>query len=222
VRHRGRLLLARARDAEKDQTYMLARLDPRRLEHVWFPLGETTKAAVRAEAAGAGLAAAERRESQEACFLAGDDYRSFLERSGLASRPGPLVDETGRELGQHGGYWRFTPGQRRGLGVAVGEPLYAVRTHAASNTVVIGPRASLARNSVTARGRLYAPVRRAAVKLRSRSPAVPARVEPTARGFRLAFDEPAYAVAVGQAAVLYDGDVVVGAGLVASTTRAPL
>jgi tRNA-specific 2-thiouridylase len=218
VHHRGRLLLARARDAEKDQTYMLARLDPRRLDRIWFPLGETSKDAVRAEARGAGLEAAERRESQEACFLAGDDYRSFLERRGLRGRAGTIVDENGRELGRHDGYWRFTPGQRRGLGVAAREPLYALRTQPGSNTVVVGPRASLARRTVTARGRLYAPVERADVKLRYRSPAARARVAATANGFRLVLDEPAYAVAAGQAAVLYDGDVVVGAGLVTSAS----
>ena len=219
--HRGRLLLARGADTEKDQSYMLARLDPRRLERVWFPLGETRKAEVRAEAARAGLGAAERRESQEACFLSGDDYRSFLERRGLTPQPGPIVDERGEELGRHEGYWRFTPGQRRGLGLAAREPLYALRTDAASNTLVVGPRSSLARSSVTVRGRLYAPVVRAAVKLRYRSPAVPARIAATASGFRLALDEPAYAVAAGQAAVLYEGDVVVGAGLVSPGGSAP-
>src|SRR5882724_3632515 len=121
VNHRSRRLLARARDPEKDQTYMLARLDPRFLDRIWFPLGEQTKDETRAEAARAGLAAATRRESQEACFLAGDDYRAFLERRGLRTAPGPVVDEEGRELGTHPGYWRFTPGQRRGLGVSGGQ-----------------------------------------------------------------------------------------------------
>src|ERR671935_266407 len=92
VDHRGRRLLARAVDETKDQSYMLARLDPRLLSRVWFPLGDQTKAETRAEAAGAGLAVAERAESQEACFLAGDDYRAFLERRGLASAEGSIVD----------------------------------------------------------------------------------------------------------------------------------
>src|SRR5918996_3426453 len=116
--HRGRLLLARAADAAKDQSYMLARLDPRLLDRIWFPLGDQTKEATRAEAAAAGLAVADRRESQEACFLAGDDYRDFLARRGLSSVPGVLVDKGGRELARHDGHWRFTPGQRRGLGVS--------------------------------------------------------------------------------------------------------
>ena len=118
VERDGMLLLARAADEQKDQSYMLARLDPRLLTRVWFPLGEQSKDATRAEAARAGLAAANRPESQEACFLAGDDYRSFLERSGLEARPGPIVDEEGAVIGSHTGHWSFTPGQRRGLGVA--------------------------------------------------------------------------------------------------------
>ena len=219
VSHRGRLLLARGADPAKDQSYMLARLDPAKLERIWFPLGEQTKEETRAEAARAGLAVAARAESQEACFLAGDDYRAFLERRGLVSRAGPVVDENGTLLGTHPGYWRFTPGQRRGLGVSGGEPLYALRTSAAANAVVVGPRAALARDTVSAAGRLYVPVDRADVKVRYRSAAIGAEVESTARGFRLRLDEPAYAVARGQTAVLYEGDAVVGCGLVASSSR---
>jgi tRNA-uridine 2-sulfurtransferase len=216
VSYKGRLLLARASDSEKDQSYMLARLDPSRLARVWFPLGEQSKEETRAEAARAGLAAAARPESQEACFLAGDDYRSFLQRRGLRTEQGPIVDESGEQLGVHGGYWRYTPGQRRGLGISAAEPLYALGSDARTNTVVVGPRSSLGRRSVSARGRLYVPVEEAEVKLRYRSPAVRARVEPTTTGFRLRLARPAYGVATGQAAVLYDGDVVVGSGLVSS------
>jgi tRNA-specific 2-thiouridylase len=214
--HRGRTLLARAADAAKDQSYMLARLDPRHLDRLWFPLGEQDKDETRAEAAAAGLASAGRAESQEACFLAGDDYRSFLSRHGLAPQDGPVVDEQGRELGRHAGFWGFTPGQRKGLGVATGSPVYALRSDPATNTVVVGPRGSLGRRRVTAAGRLYAPVERAEAKLRYRSPAVPARVESRARGFTLELDRPAFGVARGQAAVLYEGDAVVGCGLVSS------
>lgn len=214
--HRGRRLLARAADAEKDQSYMLATLAPTRLARLWFPLGEQGKEETRAEAAQAGLAVAKRRESQEACFLAGGDYRAFLGRHGVGAAPGAVVDEAGTELGRHEGFWRFTPGQRRGLGVVAAAPLYALRTDARTNTVVVGPRASLARRRVSARGRLHVPVDRAAAKLRYRSPAIPARVETAPRGFRLLLDAPAYGVAPGQAAVLYEGDAVVGAGLVSS------
>jgi tRNA-uridine 2-sulfurtransferase len=215
--YRGVPLLARGADPHKDQSYMLAALDPRQLARVSFPLGEQDKDATRAEAERAGLAAARRPESQEACFLAGDDYRSFLERHGLGAREGAIVAEDGRELGRHDGYWRFTPGQRRGLALASPEPLYVLDTRPAAGAVVVGPRASLARTRVTARGRLHADVRRVEAKLRYRSPAVPAGVEPTADGFRLELDEPAYGVAAGQAAVLYDGDAVVGYGKITAS-----
>jgi tRNA-uridine 2-sulfurtransferase len=210
-------LLARGADGRKDQSYMLASLDPHQLARVSFPLGEQDKEATRAEAERAGLAAARRPESQEACFLAGDDYRAFLGRHGLEPQEGAIVTEEGDELGRHEGFWRFTPGQRRGLGVAAAEPLYVLGTRPSANAVVVGPRASLARTEVTARGRLYADIERVEVKLRYRSPAVPARVEPTERGFRLELDEPAYGVAAGQAAVLYDGDAVVGYGLITAS-----
>jgi tRNA-uridine 2-sulfurtransferase len=216
VERDGRLLLARALDDTKDQSYMLARLDPRRLDRIWFPLGDQTKEQTRAEAHAAGLEAAGRAESQEACFLAGDDYRSFLGRHGLAAQPGPIVDEAGTAVGAHDGYWQFTPGQRRGLGVSAAEPLYALGTDPRTNTVVVGPRGSLGRTRVSARGRMFASAGRVSAKLRYRSPAVPATVEQTSSGFRLRLDEPAFGVARGQAAVLYDGDVVVGSGLVTS------
>jgi tRNA-uridine 2-sulfurtransferase len=214
VEHRGRYLLARGTDPDKDQSYMLARLDPKRLNRISFPLGGQTKEETRVEAERAGLAVARRGESQEACFLAGDDYRAFLERRGLDATQGPVVDEDGRELGRHFGYWRFTPGQRKGLGVSAAAPLYALRSDPRTNTVVVGPRESLARTRVEAQGSLYVPVERADVKLRYRSPAVPASVAETERGFQLALDRPAYGVAVGQAAVLYEDGVVVGAGLI--------
>jgi tRNA-specific 2-thiouridylase len=140
-------------------------------------------------------------------------------RQGLADASGSFVDESGRELGRHDGFWRFTPGQRRGLGVSGTEPLYALGTDARTNTVVVGPRAALERRRVTARGRLFTTATRVEAKLRYRSPALPATVERTASGFRLCLDEPAYGVARGQAAVLYDGDAVVGSGLVTSSSK---
>jgi tRNA-specific 2-thiouridylase len=162
---------------------------------------------------------ARRPESQEACFLGGGDYRAFLERHGLPAREGPVVDEEGATVGTHQGFWRFTPGQRRGLGVAVGRPTYAVRSDPRTNTVVVGPREALACRSVAADGQLFTSVARGDAKLRYRSPALPADVEATADGFRLRFDEPAYGVANGQTAVVYEGDVVVGAGTIASSAR---
>jgi tRNA-specific 2-thiouridylase len=214
----GRRLVARGLDPEKDQSYMLATVDPELLDRVGFPLGAETKERTRAEAAAAGLAVAERAESQEACFLAGDDYRAFLERQGLRRADGAIVDEDGNELGRHDGTWRYTTGQRRGIGVAAPQPLYALRTETATNTLVVGGRGSLDVRRVQARGRLYLPVERADVKLRYRSNPVPAAVEPTPDGFVLHLERPAHAVAPGQVAVLYDGDAVVGAGSITAAS----
>jgi tRNA-specific 2-thiouridylase len=216
VERDGRRLLARAADPDKDQSYMLALVDPALLERVEFPLGGQTKAETRAEAARAGLAVATRRESQEACFLAGDDYRRFLERRGLRDGAGDVVAEDGTVVGRHTGYWQFTPGQRRGLGVAAARPLYVLRTDRSRNEVVVGPREALAASRVDAHGRLYAPVERVDAKLRYRSEAVPAFVTASNGGFALELEEPAHAVATGQVAALYDGDAVVGAGVVTS------
>ncbi len=214
VEHRGRLLLARGLDPGKDQSYMLARLDPAKLEQISFPLGAQTKAETRAEAERAGLSAAGREESQEACFLSGDDYRLFLERRGLEAQKGSIVDEGGQQIGKHDGYWRFTPGQRKGLGLAAPQPLYAIRSDATTNTVVVGPLEALARTTIEVSGDLYVPVEDAQVKLRYRSDAVPARIHEHEGGFRLELARPAYGVAPGQAAVLYEDDVIVGTGLI--------
>jgi tRNA-specific 2-thiouridylase len=216
VERNGRLLLARAADAGKDQSYMLAGLDEAALGRLSFPLGGRTKEETRRVAAAAGLAVAGRAESQEACFLGGDDYRVFLARHGLEPREGPVVSETGRRLGSHDGYWRFTPGQRRGLGVAADEPLYAIAGDPATNTVVAGPRSSLARTRIAVRGRLEAPAGRVEAKLRYRTPAVPASVSRAVDGFELVLDEPAYGVAPGQTAVLYSDDAIVGSGVIVS------
>ena len=214
VRRNGMHLVARGVDAWKDQSYMLATVDPALLDRVAFPLGSETKADVRREAEGAGLAAARRPESQEACFLAGDDYRNFLTRSGLESSPGDIVDETGTVLGHHDGLWRFTPGQRRGVRVVSNEPLHVLRSDRESNTLVVGPRSALGARHVTACGRLYDSVGEVDAKLRYRSPAVAAGVTPTEDGCELELRAPVDAVAPGQVAVLYDGDVVVGAGMI--------
>ena len=216
VERDGLRLVARGADPAKDQSYMLATVDPALLDRVAFPLGAQAKGETRAEAAAAGLAVAERAESQEACFLAGADYRSFLARQGVPSRPGPIVDEAGAEVGRHDGLWRFTPGQRRGIGIAAPEPVFALRTDRATNTLVIGPRRALEVREVEVQGRLYLPVERAGVKLRYRSGEVPTTVRSSAAGFRLLLDRPALAVAPGQVAVLYDEEAVVGAGVIVS------
>jgi len=218
VERDGMRLVARATDPAKDQSYMLATVDPALLDRVGFPLGTTTKDAVRAEARAAGLDAARRPESQEACFLAGGDYRSFLERQGVAATPGAIVDEAGTVVGSHAGLWRFTPGQRRGLGLASAEPLHVVRSDPDSNTLVVGPRRSLGVRTVAARGRLFLALERVEAKLRYRSRPVGAAVTPVAGGFQLELDESVDAVAPGQVAVLYDDDAVVGAGVIESAT----
>jgi tRNA-specific 2-thiouridylase len=215
VERDGARLVARARDEAKDQSYMLAAVDPRLLERVRFPLGEQTKAETRAEAAAASLVAAGRRESQEACFLGGDDYRAFLERRGVTRAVGAVEDVNGMRLGTHDGHWRFTPGQRRGLGVSAERPLYVVRTDAATNTVVAGTHDDLAATRVEARGRLYRPVHACQAKLRYRSAPVTASVTACEDGFVLQLDDPVFGVARGQFAVLYEDDAVVGAGAIA-------
>ncbi len=214
VERDGVRLVARGADPLKDQSYMLAAVDPALLRRVRFPLGEQTKEETRAEAAAAGLASARRAESQEACFLGGDDYRAFLERQGIGGDGGAIVDEDGTVVGAHAGHWRFTPGQRRGLGLEAGRTLYVLGTDAAANTVTVGRREALAVRTVEARGRLHLPAERAEVKLRYRSEAVPASIAECAEGFRLELDEPAYGVARGQFAVLYVDDAVVGAGAI--------
>lgn len=211
----GMKLIGRGVDPQNDQSYMLAAVDPSLLDRVRFPLGEQMKEETRAEAAAAGLAAARRAESQEACFLGGDDYRAFLGRQGLRSSEGAVVDADGVELGSHDGYWKFTPGQRRGVRVSAERPLYVLETDAATNTVTVGARDRLAVTSLEARGRLYAPVSTADVKVRYRSAAVPSTVTETHDGFMLELGEPAYGVARGQVAVVYDDDAVVGAGVIA-------
>lgn len=215
VEHDGRLLVARGADDRKDQSYMLATVDPELLSAVRFPLGDQTKEETRAEAVTAGLAAAGRADSQEACFLGGDDYRAFLTRQGVRSEAGAIVDRDGRELGSHDGHWRYTPGQRRGLRVSARRPLYVLDTDPGTNTVTVGTRERLAISALEVTGRLYVSVERGDVKVRHRSAAIPATIEPSGEGFSVVLDEPASGVARGQVAVVYDRDVVVGAGVIA-------
>ena len=219
IQRDGVHLVARAADRAKDQSYMLATVDPGILPTIAFPLGDQTKEATRAQAAAAGLAVARRRESQEACFLAGGDYRTFLRREGVGDAPGPIVAEDGTVIGRHDGVWRFTPGQRRGIGVAAAEPLYAVETRPATATLVVGPRRALSCRSLTARGGIHLSTLRAEVKVRHRAPAVSADVEATSDGFRVRFDEPVAAVACGQVAALYVDDAIVGSGVITERER---
>lgn len=214
VEHDGVRLIARGVDRDKDQAYMLARIEPALLETVRFPLGETVKAQVRAEAAALGLEAATARESQEVCFLGGGQTRDFLRRQGVAFGPGTIEDERGAVVGSHDGAAGFTRGQRRGLGVGAGEPLYVARTDPARNVVVLAPRDRLRSTAIDLRDvALYAELPVDGAQVRHRSPVVAATLD-GARG-RLALSEPVFAATTGQTAALYAGDVVVGAGTIA-------
>jgi tRNA-uridine 2-sulfurtransferase len=210
-------LLRAAADPAKDQTYMLAALAPASLARMRFPLGELTKPQVRALAREAGLPVADQRESQDLCFLAGTGKRAFLARHGaLGERPGAIVDRAGRRMGAHAGQHLFTVGQRKGLGVAAGEPRYVLAKDAEANTVTVGTAEELATRRVPVRS---AVLHRAAeevdrVKLRYRSAPVACRVAGPVDNGRLELElaEPVAGAAPGQAACLLAGDVVVGWG----------
>jgi tRNA-uridine 2-sulfurtransferase len=213
-------LLSAAADPAKDQTYMLSGLRPGSLRRLRFPLSELTKPEVRQIASRAGLEVAGRAESQDLCFLAGQGKREFLRRhAGLEERPGDVIDRRGRRLGGHSGHHNFTVGQRRGLRVGGGEPLYVLGTDAAANTVVAGPRSELATRRLRIRNaRLHRPAERVdGVRLRYHSPRRDCRLEldgdPSEAIVALA--EPVDGPAPGQVACLLDGDLVVGHGTIA-------
>ena len=215
-------LLRVAADKAKDQTYMLAALSPRSLARMRFPLGELTKPEVRELAATAGLPVAGKADSQDLCFMAGTDRARFLARhGGLGDRLGPIVDQEGRVIGRHRGQHRFTVGQRKGLGIATGEPLYVIDKNADSNRVVVGPREALQSSHVTLRSaRLHRDGARVdRVKLRYRSRPLEGRVVETAHAGRqpsltLELADAADAVAPGQMACLMDGELVIGWGTI--------
>ncbi len=221
--HEAGPLLRAAADAAKDQTYMLAALAPSSLARMRFPLGELAKPEVRRIAASEGLPVASKADSQDLCFLAGTDRGRFVARHGqLGARPGVLVDDSGKVLGRHRGQHLFTVGQRRGLGISSGEPLYVLDKNATTNRVVVGPRSALATTRVAARG---AELRRAGsrvdrVKLRYRSTPIPARLVGDSapgrhRRVELELGHAAEGVAPGQLACLMDGELVIGWGTIA-------
>jgi tRNA-specific 2-thiouridylase len=216
-------LLAPARDAAKDQSYMLAATSPATLARLRFPLGELSKPEVRALAGEAGLPVADKPDSQDLCFLAGTDRTAFLARhGGVRERAGDIVDRRGRVLGRHRGYHGFTVGQRKGLGIAAPDPLYVLETDARTNRVVVGPRTQLRRSLVLVRG---ATLHRDGehvdrVKLRYRSKPLPARLAvpvPAGRHPRLELRlaEPVEGAAPGQAACLMSGELIVGHATIA-------
>ena len=222
----GRYQLLRAADPAKDQTYFLFGLTQAQLARTLFPLGEMTKPAVREMARGFDLAVAEKGDSQEICFVPNGDYAAFLsaylKETGVeASRTrGAIVSGDGRALGEHDGVHHFTVGQRRGLGVASGEPLYVIRTDAATQRVTVGSGDELWRQRFVARGvnwvSMAAPTQPVAaqVKIRNKHQAAPAVLHPAAEAgcVEVVFAEPQRAVTPGQGAVFYDGDLVLGGG----------
>jgi tRNA-specific 2-thiouridylase len=231
VRSDGRAELRRAADPDKDQTYFLYGLRQDQLDHARFPLGELTKPEVRAVARSLGLATADKPESQEICFVPGGDYRDALrERAGWIPESGPLVDRDGERVGEHRGSAAYTVGQRQGLGVALGEPRYVSRIDPLTNTITLGRREDLETTTielervtfVTGNAPLGRTPFRAEVRIRHRAVPIAATVLPAtpgepARGGRwiVETDAPVWAAAPGQAAVLYDGDLVLGGGRIA-------
>jgi tRNA-specific 2-thiouridylase len=200
--------------------YMLGQKD---LARLMFPIGELTKPQVRALARERGLASAERPESQDICFVPGGDYRNLVREEYPESLvPGPIVDTEGRELGLHRGLPLYTIGQRRGLGLAGGQPLYVTALDTARNTLVVGPPEAMLREELTVEGAEFVsgewPMEsfHCTVQLRAHAKDVPAFVTPLAGEKLLVhFDTPQKAVSPGQAAVLYAGDHVLGGGKVA-------
>jgi tRNA-specific 2-thiouridylase len=214
----GPLLTASA-EPRKDQTYMLARLDPASLDRIWFPLGEATdKAHIRELAKRAKLSVADKPDSQDLCFLAGVGKDNLLKRQGLEKVPGQIVDTQGTVLGHHDGQQAFTVGQRRGLKLQNPAPLYVIRKDA--NRVVVGAKEDLEATAVRlAPAELYREADTVnAVRLRYRSAPVACRAQQSEDGLVLKLSEPFSGVAPGQTACLLDDDTVIGWGVIAGSS----
>ncbi len=218
----GRYRLLRAKDLSKDQTYVLWSLSQEQLAHTHFPLGDFTKAEVREIAAAHGFSNAGRHDSQDICFVPDGDYAAFIERyTGKRFPAGDFVSLDGRVLGRHNGAIRYTVGQRKGLGISLGAPTYVCSKDVCQNTVTLGSNADLFRSELSAHDvnlialeHIDAPMR-VQVKIRYQATPAPAVVEQTSpTTFTVRFDEPQRAITSGQSVVLYDGDVVVGGGII--------
>ena len=223
----GRWQLLRASDPVKDQSYVLYHLTQDTLAHMLFPLGELTKDEVRELARAHGFVTAEKPESQDICFVPDGDYAGFIEGhcgAGAAFEPGEIVNREGRVLGEHAGLIRYTIGQRKGIGVAAREPLYVLGKDASANRLVVGFKDELLSSGVVAcdvnliSGGVLEGPRNVQVKTHYRQRPVPAVAEQTGPDeLTVTFEEPQRAAAPGQAAVLYEGDVVLGGGTIART-----
>ena len=222
-------VLQRAVDGSRDQSYFLFATTQAQLAFLLFPLGDMTKAEVRAHARRLDLAVAEKPDSQDICFVPDGRYAGVIERLRPgAAEPGAIVDEDGRVLGHHRGIVHFTVGQRRGLGIAAPQPLYVLAVDAARREVVVGPRAALLRDRVFTGPLAWigadrpAPgdARAVVARLRSSHPGAPARLLPAADGTaEVILEEPEPATAPGQACVLYDGERLLGGGWITGMGR---
>lgn len=217
----GRYLLKKGLDPKKDQSYVLFHLTQSQLAHMLFPVGELSKPEVREVARSAGLSNAEKLESQDICFVPDGDYAGFIKRhTGQSFEPGPIVDESGKVLGTHTGLPCYTIGQRKGLGVAVGEPLFVLSKDADTNTITVGTAASAGFTRVFAEDINLISVEtiegqmRVQAKVNYRAMPKDATAYLQESLLVVEFDEPIRAVAPGQAIVLYQGDVVVGGGTI--------
>ena len=218
----GRWQLRKARDESKDQSYVLYMLSQEQLAHLRFPLGDLNKAEARTIAESAGLVTASKHESQDICFIPDGDYGAFLERwTGRRDSKGEILDLDGRVIGRHHGAVRYTIGQRRGLGIAAVQPLYVVAKDMEKHTVTVGPESALYSRELTASDfnwlSIPEPDRplRVTARTRYRQKEYSAAVWPLEGSrVRLVFDRPQRAVTPGQAAVLYDDDLVLGGGTI--------
>ncbi len=214
----GTVELMRGIDSHKDQSYVLSALTQEQLKHTILPLGEYEKPQVRELARKFGLPVAERAESQDLCFLAGEDYRQFLRRNvEHITRPGPIANRQGKVLGEHDGLAFYTIGQRKGIKIASSEALYVIEKQAASNTLVVGPLTELGQNTLFARkvnwisGKAPEGPFEADVKIRYKAETAAAMVAPLdSDGVRVDFYGPLRSITAGQLAVFYRGDTVIG------------
>ncbi len=218
----GRYLLYKAADKSKDQSYVLYCLTQEQLAHTHLPLGELTKEQVRQIAREQGFINAHKRDSQDICFVPDGDYVAFMKRyTGKTYAGGDFLDLSGKVVGKHEGAVSYTLGQRKGLGLAMGAPVYVCGKDMQKNTVTVGPNEALFHSALRADNwnffpfdKLEAPIRVWA-KARYRQTEQPATVYPEARGIcRVEFDQPQRAITPGQAVVLYDGDQVIGGGTI--------